>query len=151
MTRRYEREIVVKKKSVVYTVWAVWYLICLFLSLGAPPQGFAKVTFVVTSLAFFVPPFYLLYLSKKDAKTIKIVRNISAASLIAFAVLLALIFLSVKWSATAGLVLDRLFKIFCAPVVCGQFWVVGLFLWASLLRVCVLMLKKLNQNRPDQK
>ena len=138
-----------KKKSVVYALWAAWYLICLFFCLGAEPVGLAKVSFVVIGLSAYAPPFYLLYLSKKDAKTIKIVQIISIASLAAFAVLFVLGVLSVNWSAEIGRVLDLLFKIFCAPVVCGQFWVVGLFLWASLWRACVLMLRKLN--RPDQK
>ena len=139
-----------KKKSVVYAFWAAWYLICLLLCMGAEPVGMAKIPFVVVSLATYAPPFYLLYLSKKDAKTVKVVQIISAASLIAFLVLFVLSVLSVDWSAAAGRILDLLFKIFCAPIICGQFWVVGLFLWASLLRACVLMLKKLN-NRPDQK
>lgn len=137
-----------KKKSVVYIIWAVWYLCCLFLSMGAEPSGMAKVPFVVVGLTTFAPPFYLLYLSKKDRKHIKVVQIISAASLIAFVVLFVLNLMSVKWGAVAGRVLDLLFKIFCAPVVCGQFWVVGLFLWASLLRCCVMMLKKLNQQPP---
>ena len=138
-----------KKKTVVYAVWALWYLICLFLSLGAEPAGMAKIPFVVISLATYAPPFYLLYLSKKDAKTIQFVQIISVASLIAFAVMFVLGVLSVNWSAEAGRILDILFKILCAPVVCGQFWVVGLFLWASLWRACVLMLRKLNCS--DQK
>lgn len=138
-----------KKKSVVSVFWAAWYLICLLLSLGAEPVGIAKIPFLVVGIAAYAPPFYLLYLSKKDAKTIKIVQIISIASLVAFAVLFVLGMLSVNWSTEAGRILDLLFKIFCAPVICGQFWVVGLFLWASLWRACVLMLKKLN--RPDQK
>ncbi len=139
------------KKPVVYIMWAFWYLCCVLLCLGADPVGMAKVPFVVVGITTYAPPFYLLYLSKKDAKTIKIVQIISAASLIAFVVLLVLNILSVKWNALAGRILDLLFNVFCAPVICGQFWVVGLFLWASLLRVCILMLKKLNQSRPDQK
>ena len=139
------------KKPVIYIIWAVWYLCCLFLCLGADPAGMAKVPFVVVGISTFAPPFYLLYLSKKNKKHIKTVQIISAASLIAFVVLFVLNVLSVKWSAAAGRTLDLLFNIFCAPVICCQFWVVGLFLWASLLRVTILMLKKLNQNRPDQK
>ena len=140
-----------KKKPVIYIIWAVWYLTCLFLSLGATPQGFAKAAFVMTGLAFYVPAYYLLYLSKKDAKHIKVVQYISVGSLVAFVVLFVLNVLSVKWSDGAGRILDILFKVFCAPITCMQYWVVGLFMWAGLLRICGLMLKKLNQNRPDQK
>ena len=137
-----------KKKSFVCVVWAVWYLLCLFLCMGAEPAGMGKVPFVVVGITAYVPPFYLLYLSKKDRKTIKTVQIISAASLASFVVLFVLTLLSVKWGASAGRVLDYLVKIFCAPIICGQFWVVGLFLWASLLRTCGLMLKKLDQKPP---
>ena len=140
-----------KKKSVVYIMWAVWYLCCLFLCMGAEPTGMGKVPFVVMGISTFAPPFYLLYLSKKDKKHIKVVQIISIASLVAFVVLFVLNLMSVKWSVAAGRVLDLLFNILCAPVICCQLWVVGLFLWASLLRVTILMLKKLDQSRPDQK
>ena len=136
-----------KKKSVVSVFWAAWYLICLLLCLGTEPTGMAKIPFLVVGIAAYAPPFYLLYLSKKDAKVIKIVQIISIASLVAFAVLFVLGVLSVNWSTTVGRTLDVLFKIFCAPVICGQFWVVGLFLWASLWRACVLMLRKLNRDQ----
>lgn len=139
-----------KKKPVVYIIWVVWYLCCLLLCQGAAPTGMAKVSTIVVGISAFAPPFYLLYLSKKDAKTIKLVQIISIVSLVAFAVLFSLSILSVKWGATAGRVLDILFEIFCAPVICAQ-WVVGLFLWASLLWATILMLKKLDQSRPDQK
>ena len=140
-----------KKKSYIYIMWALWYLCCVLLCLGNDPQGAAKVPFAVIGISTFAPPFYLLYLSKKDKKHIKVVQIISIASLAAFVVLLVLNILAVNWSARAGLILDRLFNIFCAPVICCQFWVVGLFLWASLLWATILMLKKLNQSRPDQK
>ncbi|MBR5021779.1 MAG: hypothetical protein IKY18_01050 [Oscillospiraceae bacterium] len=137
-----------KKKTVVYVVWAVWYLICLFLSLGKPPVGWAKAPFVLVGLLFFVPPFYLLYISKKDAKTIKLVRTISIVSIATFVVLYALNLMSVNWSVTAGRVLYYLMVVFCAPIMCGQFFAVSLYLWGCLLWACVLMLRKLN--RPDQ-
>lgn len=140
-----------KKKSFVYIIWAVWYLMCLCLCLGTDPVGMAKVPFAVIGISTFAPPLYLLYLSKKEKKHIKTVQIISIASLAAFVVLFVLNLMSVKWSVAAGRVLDLLFNILCAPVICCQLWVVGLFLWASLLRVTILMLKKLDQNRPDQK
>lgn len=137
-----------KKKTVVYVVWAVWYLICLFLSLGKPPVGWAKAPFVLVGLLFFVPPFYLLYISKKGAKTIKLVRTISTVSIATFVVLYALNLMSVNWSVTAGRVLYYLMVVFCAPIMCGQFFAVSLYLWGCLLWACILMLRKLN--RPDQ-
>ena len=138
-----------KKKSVVYAVWAVWYLICMFLALGKTPVGWAMAPFVLVGLLFFVPPFYLLYLSKKDAKTIKLVRTISIVSLATFVVLYALNIMSVNWSAAIGTALYYMMVVLCAPIMCGQFFIVSLYLWGCLLWACILMLKKLN--RPDQK
>lgn len=138
-----------KKKSVVYAVWAVWYLICMFLALGKTPEGWAMAPFVLVGLLFFVPPFYLLYLSKKDAKTIKLVRTISIVSLATFVVLYALNIMSVNWSAAIGTALYYMMVVLCAPIMCGQFFIVSLYLWGCLLWACILMLKKLN--RPDQK
>ena len=63
-----------KKKPVVYIIWVVWYLCCLLLCQGAAPTGMAKVSTIVVGISAFAPPFYLLYLSKKDAKTIKLVQ-----------------------------------------------------------------------------
>ena len=140
-----------KKKSVVYTVWAAWYLICLFLCLGKTPVGWEKAPFVIVGLLSYALPFYLLFLSKKDRKTIKLVQIISAASLAAFVVLYALNIMSVNWSVMAGRVLYYLLIVFCAPILCSQFFVVGLFLWGSILWACVLMIRKLDQNRPGQK
>lgn len=142
-----------KKKSVVYVIWAVWYLCCLLLCQGVEPVGMAKVSTMVVGISTFAPPFYLLYLSKKEKKHIKVVQIISIVSLAAFVVLFALSVLSLKWGAlavSAGRILNFLFELFCAPTICAQ-WIVGLFLWASLLWACILMLRKLNQNRPDQK
>lgn len=137
-----------KKKSVVYVVWAVWYLICLFLCLGKTPVGWAKAPFVLVGLLFYVPPFYLLWLAKQDKekKTVAVLRVISIASLAAFAVLYALNILSVNWSVQAGRVLYYLLIVFCAPIMCGQFFVFGLYLWG-----CILMVTLKGRNRPGRK
>ena len=139
-----------KKKTVVYAVWAVWYLICLFLNFGKSPVGWEMAPFVLVGLLFFVPPFYLLYISKKDAGTIKLVRTVSIVSLAVFVGLYALNIMSANWSVTAGRVLYYLLVVFSAPILCGQFFVVGIYLWGCLLWACILMLRKLNQSRPDQ-
>jgi len=138
----------VKKKTVVYVVWAVWYLICLFLCLGRTPIGWEKAPFVLVGLLFYVPPFYLLWLSKKEEtkKTVVTLRIISAASLALFVVLYALNIMSANWSVLAGRILYYLLIVFCAPILCGQFFVFGLYLWA-----CILMVTLKGRNRPGRK
>lgn len=142
-----ERKITVKKKTIVYIVWAVWYLLCMFLCFGKTPVGWAKAPFVLVSLLFYVPPFYLLFLSKKDTtkKTVVALRCISGTSLGLFLVLFVLNILSANWSAQAGRILYYLLIIFCAPVMCGQFFVLGLYLWAAILMVTLK-----GRNRPGR-
>ena len=125
-------------------------MICLFLCLGETPVGWAKAPFVLVGLLFYVPPFYLLFLSKKDRKAIKLMQIISGGSLAAFVVLYVLNIMSVKWSVLAGRVLYYLLVVFSAPILCSQFFVVGLFLWGSILWACILMIRKLDQNRPGR-
>ena len=130
------REIAVKKNTVVYIIWAVWYLICLFLCLGKTPVGMAKVPFVIVGALFYVPAFCLL--AQREKKTTKLLRIISICALVAFMVMFMLNVMSVRWSVTAGRVLNFLFNLFCAPINCIQSWVAGLFLWACVLMVTVL-------------
>ena len=65
------------------------------------------------------------------------IRNLSVASLALTLVLLVVNFLSVGASKAAGDVLYVLLIILSAPMVCGQVWVLSLFLWACLLMVCL--------------
>ena len=99
---------------------------------------------VATALIFFLPPFWLLFQARKekDRKTVLVLRLISAGTLILSLIFLVLNFLSVYFSAQTGLVLYVLLVMFSAPMTCGQYWAMSLFLWA-----CLLILSF--QKRPD--
>ena len=99
---------------------------------------------VTLSLAFFVPPAMLLYraVPREDWQTIRRIRNLSILSLGSTMTMLILNFLSVGASAAVGNVLYWLLILVSAPMVCGQFWAVSLFLWACLLMVSIAQLKK---------
>lgn len=135
------------KKSILYVLWAVLYCLCVGFGFVPDPAGFGKFLLVVLSLLFFLPPFYLLFLAKKEnsRKTILALRLISLCVLILTLILLVLNFLSVYFSSQTGLVLYVLLVMFSAPMVCGQYWVLSLFLWA-----CVLVIT-LQKPRPDQR
>ena len=140
-----------KKKAAVFALWAALYALCVgmnFIAAFHVPLGWAKAPFVLVSLAFFIPPFYLLFLAKKDKekKTVAILRVISIVALALFVVLFCLNLASVNWSPMTGRVLYYLFISLCAPVVCGQFYVLGLYLWA-----CILMVTMKGRNRPGRK
>ena len=138
------------KKSTVFAIWGGLYALCVamnFLAAYRVPVGWAKAPFVLVSLLFFIPPFYLLFLSKKDKgkKTINALQIISIVSLALFVVLFCLNLASVNWSATTGRVLFYLLISLCAPVVCSQFYVLPLYLWA-----CILMVTRKFKKRHDQ-
>lgn len=135
------------RKSALYIVWGVLYCACVGCGFVGNATGLGKFLLSLIGLAFFVPPFYLLWQAKKEEnrKTITVLRLLSGAMLALSLILLVLNFLSVYFSAHTGLVLYVLLVMFTPPMVCIQSWALGLFLWA-----CLLMLT-LQKNRPCQK
>lgn len=127
------------KKSVIYSIWAALYCLCVGLGFVENPEGFGKALLVATSLIFFLPPFYLAYRAKKenDRKTLTVLRLVSGSVLTLSLALLVLNFLSVYFDARTGLALYVMLVMFSAPMVCGQFWVLSLFLWACLLMTSI--------------
>ena len=136
------------KKSIVYAIWGVLYCICVGLGFVPDPAGFGKVLLVLTSLIFFLPPAYLLWQAEKEnnRKTVLVLRLLSGGVLLLSLVLIILNFMSVNWSAQTGLVVYVLLVMFTAPMACGQYWALSLFLWA-----CILMITLRGQNRPGRK
>lgn len=122
-------------KKALYGLWAVLYCICVGLGFVASPAGLGKILLTATALIFFLPPFWLIFTARKekDRKTILVLRLISAGVLALSLIFLVLNFLSVYFSAETGLVLHVLLAMFSAPMLCGQYWVISLFLWACLL------------------
>ena len=135
------------KKSVLYIIWSVLYCACVGFSFVKDPTAGEKAFLMALSLAFFIPPFYLVFRARKEKsrKTLLALRLVSILVLVLSLILLVLNFLSVYFSAKTGLVLYVLLVMFSVPMVCIQYWVLGLFLWASLLMVT------LQGRRPCQK
>ena len=122
------------KKSVLYIVWGILYCACVGFSFVEATTGGEKAFLVALSLLFFVPPFCLLFQARKEEsrKTLLALRLVSGGILLLSLILLVLNFLSVYFSAHTGLVLYVLLVMFTAPMVCGQYWFLSLFLWACL-------------------
>ena len=131
------------KKKLIYGLWALLYCVCVGLGFVADPAGFGKFLLVATALIFFLPPFWLMVTAKKekDRKTVRVLRLISTGVLALSLIFLVLNFLSVYFSAETGLVLYVLLVMFSAPMICGQYWVISLFLWAILM---ILSFQKLS-------
>ena len=136
-----------KKTTVLYIVWAVLYCACVGFGFVSEPTQGEQIFLVALAMGFFVPPFLLAMEAKKEEnrKTMLVLRLISGGVLLLTVILLVLNFLSVYFSSYMGLVLHVMLVMFTAPMVCGQYWFLSLFLWA-----CLLMITLQNPN-PYQK
>lgn len=123
------------KRTLAYILWGCMYIVCVGLGTVENPQGFGKLLLVLTGIIFFLPPGYLLYTARKtgDKKQLLLIRILSILSLALTLVLLVINFLSVGMDAATGMRLYELLNLVSAPMLCCQYWVVSLFLWACLL------------------
>ena len=112
----------------VYICWGVLYALCFGFGFIPEAEGITAFAMTALSVIFFVPGFVLLYLGQK-----KVVRLISAVSLIGTMVTIMLNFLAVHASTGTGDFLYVLLGLVSTPMLCARVWVLSLFLWACLL------------------
>ena len=132
------------KKSTLYGLWAGLFIICAGLGFIPNPVGAGRIFLTLVSLAFFLPPTVLLYRAKteKDAFTARLIRNLSALSLLLTAVLLVVNVASAFRSVFWGNLVHTVLVIVSSPMICSGYWALSLFLWACLLVVSMKLLKK---------
>ena len=123
-----------KNKSLL-AIWGIFYIICAGLGFIPEPEGTVRIFLTVISILFFVPPAILLFdaFSAGDEKTIRLIRLLSALSLALTLVLLTANFLAALGASWLGTLLHILLVIGTAPMLCSNYWVLSLFLWAALL------------------
>ena len=123
------------KNKDLYFAWGFFYILCAILGFIQEPSEILRALLFLLSVAFFVPGIWLLvrYQQAGDLQGLKIIRNLSIAALILDVVLLLVNILSYELSRAAGDVLYGVLTILASPMVCSQFWVMPLFLWAVLL------------------
>jgi len=127
-----------------YIAWGVLYAACTGLSCIQEPQGVVAGLAVTASLLFFLPPAVLLYraIPREQWGTVRLIRNLSIASLALTLGMLILNLMSVGFSDQLGLFLHGVLILVSVPMVCMQSWIVSLFLWAVLLMVTLKYRKK---------
>ena len=123
-----------KSKSLL-AIWGIFYIICAGLGFIPEPEGAVRIFLTAISVLFFVPPAILLFdaFSAGDSQTIRLIRLLSALSLALTLVLLTANFLAALGSGWLGTLLHVLLVIGTAPMLCSNYWVLPLFLWAVLL------------------
>ena len=135
------------KNKHLYSIWGCLFIICALLGFIPAPEGLLKTLLVLVAAAFFVPGWILYYRSAKnmDLFSLRIIRTICFLSLGTTLLFLVLIFLSAGNPNISGAFLYGLLIIFSSPMVCAQYWVVSLFLWACLLFASISSISKIKK------
>lgn len=132
------------KKSALFALWGGLFILCAGLGFTPEPEGVLGAVLSGLSVLFFLPPALLLIRASRegDSNTLKLLRNLSAASLTATAALLIANFLTLAAPEMLGNLLYTVFIIVTSPMVCSGYWFLPLFLWACLLITSQKALKK---------
>ena len=119
------------KNRFLFALWGVLWILCGLLGLMAEPVEGFRIFIRLAALGCFLPP--VLLLRSKDARTVRLIRNLAAASLGLTALLLGLNFASLGASEAVGTLLHVALSVLSSPMLCGGNWLISLFLWACLL------------------
>ena len=132
------------KSKILCPAWAGLFVLCAGLGFVREPTGVLRIALTAASLAFFVPPALLLHSAGKagDRFTLRVIRNLAAASLGLTLLLLLANFMSLMASEAVGDLMYVLLIIVSTPMVCCGYWVLSLFLWAFLLFWAIRQLKE---------
>ena len=127
------------KEIISYCVWLCLYVLCVGLGTVEKVEGFGKVLFILTSLIFFLPGAYLLYLGKREEnkKMLLRVRILSACSLLLTAIIFCANVAAVRADANVGRILYDILNLVSAPMFCARYWIISIFLWACLFSASV--------------
>ena len=126
-----------------YCVWLCLYILCVGLGTVENAEGATKVIFVLTSLIFFLPGVYILYLGQheKNKKIVLGVRITAICSLALTMIVFCINVIAVSASKDVGRNLYDLLNVVSAPMFCAQYWILSIFLWASLFSASLKKLK----------
>ncbi len=134
------------KKSAWFALWGGLFIACAGLGFVPAPQGALKWLLVALAAAFFLPPAMIARAAvrEKDLVALRLIRNLSIASLVLTVVILIGNFLTVMAQEAVGTAMYIVLVVVSTPMICGQYWLLSLFLWAFLMVYCVsrLMEKK---------
>ena len=128
------------KKTFLYALWAVLFVLCAALGFIPEPEGALGLVLTGLSMAFFLPPAWLLYRGKRE--DVQLIRNLAALSLALTLTVLILNFFTAFGSESLGRILHYVLIIVSSPMICSGHWAMSLFLWACLLTGSLRMLKK---------
>lgn len=123
------------KRSTLWLLWGVFYIICAGLGFIPQPEGIVRAMLFLLSLLFFVPPGVLLHEARQhsDRALLRRMRILALASLILTQLMLIASILTAPYSEALGTAMHILLGLVSAPMFCSNYFVVPLFLWAVVL------------------
>ena len=120
----------------LYMIWGGLFALTAVLGLVFPgAEGFGRVLLLVCTAGFFLPP-WLILAKARDAGNkshVRLIRYLALGSLVLTMVLFCAGILSVRFGEALGNVVHVLMTIICAPLMCGNYYVLPMFLWATLM------------------
>ena len=133
-----------KDKGILKAMWAGMFFLCALMSFVPRQEGANRFLLLVFGLLFFLPPALLVYQCCRtgDRVQLRLVRNIAIISLSATTLLLVISPFSIFFSEAVGNALQFILNIVSTPMVCCQYWILSLLLWAGLLWSSLIFLKK---------
>ena len=130
-------------KYILLAIWVGMFFLCAVLGYLPPQEGANKWLLAIIAVLFFLPPALTVYQcqKEKDGKLLRLVRTVSLVVLIATVALLVVNLLSIalllvmpeKTALIVGDVLYYALILVSTPMICGQYWGIGLIGWAALL------------------
>lgn len=123
-----------KKKIILWSVWAALYVICVPFSYISDPKPSQSVALLALGLIFFIPGALLLIdaLRHKDKKTLLLLRWVSGLSLALTLIFLVANVFSAVGSDALGETLYGFLALVSVPMLCCRHWALSMLLWAVL-------------------
>lgn len=128
------------KKKILYIIWGCMAVLCIGLGTLETTDLLIQIPLTLLAVMFFVPGWFLLYdaFADGDRKEVLRLRIISIASLTLTVIfLIAFILTAAVGLPAADILYDILILVSC-PMICGQYWLISLFLWSCLLSATFL-------------
>jgi len=121
----------------LYQLWAGLFALTAVLGLLFPgvQNAVGRFFLMLISVVFFIPPWTILIRARAEGNRhhLRLVRYLALANLSLTMVLFCAGILSVRWGEATGNLIHILMTIICAPLVCSNYYVLPMLLWATLL------------------
>lgn len=140
------------KNKTLFLIWGGLFILCALLGFIPTPEGLLKGLLIFAATVFFFPGWILYYRGqqKQDLSLLGLLRGISLVSLATTFLFLVLFFLSAGKETAASSLLYGFLVIFSAPMICSQYWIASLFLWACLLIASFSAIRKAKKQLSQQ-